>query len=290
MIEVIALVIALAASFCTNYSTYLQKKAVDLLPQLKLRLTWTVLKTFFSNRPWLYAMLMDGIGTGLYMVALIWLPVSIVEPIISAGIALLAYLAIKNLGEEPGPGDLLAIGAIVLGVVFLAISLGEGLPAHNTYNSLELWIATVVVVSLAVVVPLALYFSGRGSIAAGLGFSGGLAIGLAAVFSRLLMADFGGLWYVWLLVCILTYPVGFGLFQAGLQRGKAVVVAPIYNSLVLCVPVVLGMLALNESMPHSALLAALRIAAFVLIAFGAIFLSRTTAAKGLAPHASRVGE
>jgi hypothetical protein len=41
MEETLALVIAFAASFCTNYSTYMQKKAVDTLPRLKVRLTWS---------------------------------------------------------------------------------------------------------------------------------------------------------------------------------------------------------------------------------------------------------
>ena len=88
MTEAIAVIIAFAASFCENYSTYMQKKAMNALPRLSLRLSWTVLRAFFTNRSWLAAMVMEGVGVSLYMVALIFLPVSIVEPIITAGIAL----------------------------------------------------------------------------------------------------------------------------------------------------------------------------------------------------------
>jgi drug/metabolite transporter (DMT)-like permease len=126
---------------------------------------------------------------------------------------------------------------------------------------------------------MALYLFGRGNVAAGLGFSGGLFIGLAAVFSRLLMGNFGQLWYIWLPMCVLTYPLGFGVFQAGLQRGKAVVVAPIYNGLVMCVPIVVGMTALNEPLPANAALTALRLTSFVLIGCATVVLSRTTAVK-----------
>jgi drug/metabolite transporter (DMT)-like permease len=279
MVEAIAVVIAFAASFCENYSTYMQKKAMDTLPRLSLRLSWTVIWTFFTNRPWLAAMVMEGIGVALYMVALIFLPVSVVEPIITAGIALVAFLAMKKLGETPGRADFLAIGTIVIGVIFLSVSLAEGLPAHNSYKPLELWASAAAVLFLALAVPAGLYIFGRENIAAGLGFSGGLVFGLSAVFSRLLMGDFGNLWYVWLLACVITYPIGFGLFQAGLQRGKAVVVAPIYNGMMLCVPIVVGTVALNEHLPVSAALTALRLAAFVLIACGAIILSRSTAAE-----------
>lgn len=281
---VLAIVIALAASFCVNYSTYMQKMAVDTLPRLRLRLSWKVIRTFIGNRLWLSAMVMDGLGTALFMVALIFAPVSIVEPIITAGIALLAYLAIKNLGETPGPADFLAIGMTVLGVVFLAISLAEGLPTEKTYNPLELWVVAGALVIVAVAVPLVLQLLGRGNIAAALGVSGGLFIGTASVFSRLLMGNFGGQWYLWLPACALTYPLGFLVFQSGLQRGQAVVVAPIYNGLIACVPIVVGTVSLNEHFPMSPVLTALRITAFVLIVVGSIVLSRRTAEELPAPR------
>ncbi len=273
---VAAILITFAASFCVNYSTYMQKRAVDTLPRMRLRISWTVIKAFITDRLWLAAMAVDGLGTALFMVALIFLPVSIVEPIITAGIALLAYLAIKNLGEKPRRTDSLAIAITVLGVIFLSISLAEGLSGEKTFHPLELWVITGAVALSAIAVPLALQLSGRGNIAAGLGISGGLIIGMAAVFSRLLMGDFEGQWYFWLPACALAYPLGFAIFQAGLQRGRAVVVAPIYNALVVCVPIVMGTIALNEHLPDSPVLSTMRIAAFVLILFGTIVLSRRT--------------
>jgi uncharacterized membrane protein len=274
MKAVLAICIALGASFCINYSTYMQKKAVDALPRVKLRLSWPVIRAFITNRAWLSAMAVDALGTALFLVALIFAPVSIVEPIITAGIALLAYLAIKNLGERPGRFDFIAIGMTVLGMIFLAVSLAEGLPTEKTYNTFELWVAAAAIAALAVAVPLLLYFL------KGLAASGGLLIGLAGVFSRLLMGDFGGEWYLWLPVCMLTYPLGFMLFQTSLQRGKAVVEAPIYNGLVMCVPIIVGTIALNESLPSSPFLFALRVAAFALIIVGAVILSRRAAAGG----------
>lgn len=281
MKAVLAIVIAFGASFCTNYSTYMQKKAVDALPRLNWRFSWTVAKSFFTNRPWLGAMAVDALGTALFMVALIFAPVSIVEPILTAGIALLAYLAIKNLGERPSRRDFIAIGITVLGVILLAVSLAEGLPQTKQYDALPLALITLAVAAAAAGIPLTLQLSKRGSIAAGLGISGGLVIGIAGVFSRLLMGNFGSRWYLWLPVCLAAYPLGFGLFQAALQRGKAVVVAPLYNGLVVCVPIVMGSVALNESLPRSPALSALRIAAFALIVLGAVFLSGKTAGAGL---------
>ncbi len=282
MKAVLAIAIALAASFCTNYSTYMQKVAVDALPQINWRFSWTVAKAFFTNQPWLAAMGLDALGTALFMVALIFAPVSVVEPILSAGIALLAYLAIKRLGERPSRSDSFAIGMTVLGVIFLAVSLAEGLPQNKQYDSFLLAVVTVAIAAGAIAIPLLLGNAAWGELAAGLGISGGLIIGLAGVYSRLLMGNFGGRWYVWLPICVAAYPAGFAIFQAGLQRGKAVVVAPLYNGLVVCVPIIMGTVALGEHLPHHAVLAALRIAAFALIVLGAVFLSSRTAVDTLA--------
>lgn len=281
MKAVLAIAIAFAASFCTNYSTYMQKVAVDALPQINWRFSWTVAKTFFTNRPWISAMALDALGTALFMVALIFAPVSIVEPILTAGIALLAYLAIKKLGEQPSRSDWIAIGMTVLGVVFLAVSLAEGMPQGKQYDGFLLAVVTLAIAAGAFAIPMILQRAPRGDLAAGLGISGGLIIGLAGVYSRLLMGNFGGRWYLWLPACIAAYPSGFAVFQAGLQRGKAVVVAPLYNGLVVCVPIVMGSVALYEKLPASVALGILRIAAFALIVLGAVFLSSRTGRDSL---------
>jgi drug/metabolite transporter (DMT)-like permease len=281
MKEAIAVILAFTGSFLTNYSTYLQKIAVDRLPMMEIHTSWQVVRRFLTNIPWIAAMAMDGLGTALYMVALVFLPVSIVEPILTAGIALLAYLAITRLGEKPRKVDYAAIAMTVSGVVFLAVSLAEGVPQGKTYHAVELWFVTAAILCIAIAVPVGMNILGKGNVAAGLGFTGGLLIGIAGVYSRLLMGNFGGNWYIWIFACLLTYPTGFLIFQAGLQRGKAVVVAPIYNGLVMCVPVVVGMVALNESLPRSALLTACRIVSFALIIAGTIILSRGAAGEAL---------
>ncbi|MHB8895344.1 MAG: hypothetical protein ACYC99_09245, partial [Candidatus Geothermincolia bacterium] len=164
MKEAFAVIIAFAGSFFTNYSTYLQKRAVDSLPRMEIRTSWQVVRRFVTSVPWVGAMAMDGLGTGLYMVALIYLPVSVVEPILTAGIALLAYLAITRLGETPRRADYAAIAMTVLGVVFLALSLIEGVSQVKTYHAVELWFVTAIILAVAIAVPLGMKLLGRGNI------------------------------------------------------------------------------------------------------------------------------
>jgi uncharacterized membrane protein len=274
MKTILAVAIAIVASILLNYSLYLQKKAVDSLPKVEFKLSWSVIKTFITNIPWLSAQGFNIAGFALYMLVLSFAPVSVVEPIIASGVVLLAYLAIKNLGEKPRHMDLVAIGITILGVVLLGVSLAEGIPDDRLHDPLELWLFAGGIIFLSAVIPMSLRRRGPSSEAAGLGISAGLFMGIAAVFSRLLMGNFHGQWYIWILACIATYTPGFVILQAALQRGMAVIVIPPYNGIMEFVPILVGTIALNERFPESTVLTVLRIISFALILVGTVILSK----------------
>ena len=253
---------------------FLQKKALDLLPKLKIKLSWEVIRIFITNKPWLISQTFNIIGFVLYMVVLSFAPVSIVEPVIASGVVLLAYLAMKNLGEKPRRIDLAAMGVTILGVIFLGISLAEGIPEDSLHDPLELWLFAAGIIFLAVIIPALLRSRGPSSEAVGLGISAGFFMGIAAVFSRLLMGNFGGQWYIWLPACVLTYTPGFLVLEAALQRGMAVIVAPPYNGIMEFVPILVGTIALNERFPSSHILTAFRLISFALILVGTVILSK----------------
>jgi uncharacterized membrane protein len=271
----VSIVIALVGALLLNYAMYVEKKALGVLPKIQARLTWSLIKAFLTNRTWMWAQAINWTGFAFYIVALATAPVSIVQPIMASGIALLAYLAIKHLGEKPRPVDFLGIGLNVLGVILVAVSLLTGAPKSNP-NYTTFWIFAAAVVALAVIIPLTVGRKPGNRQGAALGISGGLLFGLAAVVTRLLALNWGKDWTsaaIFAICCVLTYVPAFIIFQAGLQRGMAVVVAPIYSGLVEFTPILIGMIALHESLPHNAFLAALRLIAFGLVLAGTIILS-----------------
>jgi multidrug transporter EmrE-like cation transporter len=275
--ESLAIAIAIVAALLLNWAIYLQKKAVLDLPEVKAKISWTLVKAFITNKPWMLAQIVNVSGFALYSVALALAPVSIVEPIIASGVVLLAYLAIKNLDEKPRRIDYFAMSASVLGVIFLGVSLAEGIPKDVLRHPLEIWFVAAGVLLLAVVIPIFMRGGSNNTQAAGLGVSVGLFFGMAAVFQRLLMLNIGHNWVlvvVFIAACIATYVPAFIILQAALQKGMAMVVAPIYNGLMEFVPIVLGMAVLNEGFPQSNVLKVLRILAFALILMGTVILSQ----------------
>ena len=286
MREFFAIACAIVAALALNYAIYLEKKAVGALPEVQFKHLWSTTKAFITNRPWMSAQIVNIIGFTLYSLALALAPVSIVEPIIASGVALLAYLAIKHLGEKPRRIDYAAIGMSVLGVILIAVSLAQGLPTDKLSHGWEIPIFSAVVIGLAVLIPLLMRGS-TGRLSVGLGISVGLFFGIAAVYQRLVMlylvhiSTHVELFVIFLLACIITYVIAFVLLQAALQKGMAIIVAPIYNGLMELVPIMIGTLALGEVFPASNLLKAVRLLAFALIMTGTVILSMRAEAEDI---------
>jgi uncharacterized membrane protein len=285
MQTVLAVLLAIAGAICFNYGGYLMKVAVVKLPQVKLKLKWSVVKAFFSNKPWLIAFGFTLLGSVFYAVAIAMAPVSIIQPIVGAGVALLAYLAIKNLGERPRRQDLIAIGMSILGVILIGISLMQGIPKKAPpYKAAILWLFTGIVVFLAVIIPFLMRGGSGNREAAGLGICVGLLYGMTAIFARLLLVDWTNQWHtkgilvlfssVFLLAWAAVTVPAVIVLQAALQRGMAIIVMPLVAGLSQVIPIMGGMLALGEKFPTSVALTVVRIIAFCMILVATIILSR----------------
>jgi uncharacterized membrane protein len=280
----LAIICAVVASLAFNYAMYAQKKALAGLPEVKLPPSWTVLKAFLSNWLWLASIGLVLLGSVGYAYALSQAPISIVQPIMASGVALLAYLAIKNLGEKPRRKDLVAIGLSILGVVLVAVSMAEGLPKGVKHSATALWIFTGALIVVAAAVPFLMRGRGQGQRAAGLGVTVGILYGVSAVFAKLMLVDWGNQWAskgilvlfssIFLLGWAITLAPAFVILQAALQKGMAIVVVPILASIQQVVPIAMGMVALHERMPHDPFLTVVRISGFVLILVATVILSR----------------
>ncbi len=282
--SLLAIFVSLGAAAFLNYGAFYQKIAVDNLPRVELRLSWTVAKSFITNKPWLFSMGIMTLGGILFAIAIAIAPISIVVPLVGSGVALLAYLAITRLGEQPGKKDLYAIAMSIVGVIFIAISMTGGMPEKITHDPVELWVFTGVCVGIGLLVAL---FTSRGTggrQAAGLGIMVGMLFGCVGIFARLLLVDWGNRWSregiavifrsVFLLPCAILLIISVITYQAALQRGMAVIVVPLVAALANVIPIIGGMWALNEHLPGSTPLATLRLLGFALILVSAVMLSR----------------
>ncbi|MDI6873663.1 MAG: hypothetical protein QME89_00925 [Actinomycetota bacterium] len=278
-----AIILAMVATTMINYSGYMQKRELDKLPLIGSQKPLQTAKAFLSCRPWLEAQGLQFAGTFIKGIAVGLAPLSVVQPINTAGIAVLAVLAITKLGERPSISDWLGIGTIVVGLFMLGRSL-IGVPSRAfSYNPVVLWFF---VIFFFLVAGLSLFngITKKGEQAPNLiAVASGVLVGITAVLIKLAWNDFGSrFWlhgfrhalaspFIWM-VFFLPF-VTLVLDQMAMQRGKAIVVVPITTGMSNLIPIIVGIVAMHEPMPSSAGMFLLRLGSFVFIIGGAVILS-----------------
>jgi uncharacterized membrane protein len=289
---------AFVATAMINYSGYMQKRELDKLPLIGSQRPLETLRTFLSCKPWLEAQGLQLAGTFIKGIAVGLAPLSIVQPINTSGIALLAVLAITKLKEKPTLYDWLGIGTIVVGLFMLGRSLVGAPTRRFSYNQVVLWFFVIFFFAAA---SLALYrgLTQRHQRAANLiALANGVLIGLTAVLVKLAWNDFGSrFWtrgfrhaisspFIWLVFFLPFVTLVFD--QIAMQRGKAVVVVPITTGMSNLIPIIIGIVAMHEPLPKSAGMLLLRLASFVAIIGGSMILSLRRDEGEIAVTATRI--
>ena len=283
MILALAVVLALVATTMINYSGYMQKRELDKLPLIGSQKPLETIKAFIKCIPWLEAQGLQFAGTLVKAIAVGLAPLSVIQPINTAGIAVLAVLAITKLGERPSIADWLGIGTIIIGLLMLGRSL-IGVPTQSfSYNPFVLWFFVVFFFAVA---GLSLYngFTRKHPNAPNLiAVASGVLIGLTAVIIKLGWNDFGSRFWnngfrnallsPYLYLIILLPIITLVLDQIAMQRGKAIIVVPITTGMSNLIPIIIGIVAMHEPMPSSAGMFLLRMGSFVFIIGGSIILS-----------------
>ena len=283
MVLALAVIMAMVATTMINYSGYMQKRELDKLPLIGSQKPMETVKAFIKCRPWLEAQGLQFGGTFIKAIAVGLAPLSVVQPINTAGIAVLAVLAITKLGERPTISDWLGIGTIIVGLIMLGRTL-IGVPTKAfSYNPFVLWFFVIFFFAAA---GLSLYngFTRKHPNAPNLiAVASGVLIGLTAVIIKLGWNDVGSRFWEhgfrnallspYLYLIILLPIITLVLDQIAMQRGKAIIVVPITTGMSNLIPIIIGIVAMHEPMPSSAGMFLMRLASFVFIIGGSIILS-----------------
>ena len=232
-------------------------------------------------------------GWGLYLVSTKFAPISIIQPTLGVGLAVLALFSVFYLQEKIGALEWAAFTAMLTGMLLLGLSAtDEGKPPLPEWP--PLLGVTAAVLGLSAVA----YALGKRGVLAGirtdslLGMVSGLFIGLAALYTKAMFTFLEdgqrlmGLG-VCLTVVIVANGVGITVMQSGFQRGKALVVVSLEAVINKVVAIVGGMIALAEFLPEDPTRSKMRVAAFVLILFGTAALARfggAELAEKIDPH------
>ena len=283
--------LAVLSAIFTGTGTVVEKVALQRLPELHARRSWEMVRTLFGSPRWLIGCALLVGGLGCQGLALSLAPLSVAQPIFASGIVLLLVLSHFVLHDRLGRLEWVGVTTIVLALVVLGLSIDPRVDKAGGPASLrDLALAAIPTCGVALAVFAAADRAGRPGrsslrrvraplfgVAAGLFY--GVA-GLALKSSATYVQRFGLIGAIPHLVTspspyllVVTCAVGLLLFQTGLQRCQASVVAPVNVVISSAYLIGVGTVLFNEHLPTAAGLLTLRIAGFAGVVAGLVTLA-----------------
>lgn len=116
--------LALVATTSYNIGLILEKRALGRMPALDIRRAVNVLFRLLADAAWLSGFALMLTGLACQTIVLSFEPVSLVQPVLASGIALVIVLSRVVLRERLGGAESWCVGAMAVCVVLLALSSG----------------------------------------------------------------------------------------------------------------------------------------------------------------------
>ena len=283
--------LALLAATAYNVGLIQEKRALGRMPALDLRRVPRVVASLLADPAWLAGFALMLVGLACQIVVLTFEPVSVVQPVLASGVALVLVLSRLVLRERLGAVEYWCVGAMAVSVILLAASAG-GAGGGAGHHASPAWMAAVMIPSVVIGLlvaasPLRSRSRSRRAPAAGVcfGIGTGLLYGVAALaikgLSGILVGHHGAVRIVagivsspYLYVLAGCSAVAMLLFQVALQSCRASIVVPVSNVAGSVYFVIAGTWLFHEHLPTSPAKLGLRLAAIVTAGLVLVTLSR----------------
>jgi len=271
---------AFAATVLYNLAVVIQKIEAQQASTSGVRL----MATLVTKPLWLFGIGLQVVGLAFHFFALTKAPVTVVQPVIAAGVAFVVIFAALLLGERPGRRELVGMGAAVTGLTLLLVTVQE--PVGMRPLQAEGFVVAVAAIAALISVLLAATAWRRvtraSAAAAFIGVAAGLAQGMSDAMNRLMgawlspgggwvpPAAIGGAAVGGLLVFGIT---GLIIAQNALRLYRANTVVPCMLTAQLLVPVGMAIGLYGQALPSGIASEAAWLAAFVLVVVGVVVLA-----------------
>jgi uncharacterized membrane protein len=268
---------AIVASLLMSLGLLMMKSRSAHLPMAVGAKTIGAVVAWLRDPMWIGGLGVQTAGWAFYLIAVTRAPVSMVAVMGQGGIALFVIASVVILGERASQREWIGIGAIVLGMLMLTLSLNGG-EIEGKFEPATL-LTFSALLSLAGLVPMAVARMNASGAAAAI--LSGVAFGLGALFTKAMTFEFAAGDAVLIALQIVSNPyvycmiaaniAGIVLLQNSFHSARAIIAMPLSGALSNIVPILGGMIVFGERLPAGATPAAMRVGAFALtIAAGAL--------------------
>lgn len=268
-------VLALLSTAALSCGFYLQHAASGEVPTLSLRHPMASLRSLFTSWRWLAGFLTGLVGWGLYIAALGFAPLSLVQATSAGGVGLLALL-VRLGGGSLSQRDGWAVAASAGGLLLLGLSLPAGAAAAAPAGWLLPlgWVAASAVLAGVAAVPAAAVLRPG----AGLAVASGLLYAAGDVATKAAVGRTSPVW-VFVLLLLACHGLAFVSLQLAFQRGAALATAGVSTLFTNVLPIMAGLAVFGEHLP-AGVAGVLRGLGFTSAVLGATLLSASGRAAG----------
>ena len=141
--------LALLAATAYNVGLIQEKRALGRLPALDVRRVPRLVAGLLADPAWLAGFALMLVGLACQIAVLSFEPVSVVQPVLASGVALVLVLSRLVLRERLGSVELWCVGALAACVILLAASAG-GTGAGAGHHASPGWMAAVAIPSAVI--------------------------------------------------------------------------------------------------------------------------------------------
>ncbi|MGH3200515.1 MAG: DMT family transporter [Streptosporangiaceae bacterium] len=288
--------LALLATTAYNVGLIQEKRALGRMATLDVRRIPHVIASLLADPAWLAGFALMLLGLACQTIVLTFEPVSVVQPVLASGVAIVLVLSRLVLRERLGAAELRCVAAMAVCVILLAASAG-GKGTGTGHHATPGWMAAVAIPTAAIGLlvaasPLRRRPLGRRPLGDDLpraavcfGVGTGLLYGVAALaikaLSGILIHSHGAVSIVTGLVSSPYLYVFAGasaaamlLYQVGLQSCRASILIPVSTVTGSVYFLITGTWLFHEQLPANPAKLALRLAAIAVAGLVVITLSR----------------
>jgi drug/metabolite transporter (DMT)-like permease len=290
--------LALLAATAYNVGLIQEKRALGRMPALDLRRVPHMVASLLTDAAWLAGFALMLLGLACQVIVLTFEPVSVVQPVLASGVALVLVLSRLVLRERLGAAELWCVAAMAVSVILLAASTG-GTGTGAGHHASPGWMTAVMIPSIVVGLlvaasPLRSQFNwhfnrrfNRRAPAAAVcfGIGTGLLYGVAALAIKALsgiLVDHHGAAAIaagvlaspYLYVLAGCSVAAMLLYQVALQRCRASILVPVSTVTGSVYFLIAGTWLFHEHLPTGAAKLGLRLAAIAVAGLVVITLSR----------------
>jgi drug/metabolite transporter (DMT)-like permease len=289
--------LALLATTAYNVGLIQEKRALDRMATLDVRRVPRAVVTLLADPAWLAGFALMLLGLACQTIVLSFEPVSVVQPVLASGVALVLVLSRLVLRERLGALEFRCVAAMAVCVILLAASSG-GTGTGAGHHAVPGWMAAVAIPSAVIGLlvgasPLrSRSLAGRApSAAVCFGVGTGLLYGVAALaikaLSGILVHNHGAVSIVagvvsspYLYVFAASSATAMLLYQAGLQSCRASILVPVSTVTGSVYFLIAGTWLFHEQLPADPAKLILRLAAIAAAGLVIITLSRRAPGSG----------